>query len=235
MSNTKNLTNVLGSFNFFSLSFSNYELSYICVTFIFDLYLYIYSFARGLRNPFSLEMNPNTSKDIVEYHVSDVGRSLWEEINIGGTGYEKVNYGWREREGPCEMGRVDSNECAEVDSKEYQDPLYFIPHPDSDGCAIVGGAFVPNGIWPKEFDNEYLYSELRGRGIFHLLSDPENECRGTKCKEQKPAYIPIPIVDNIDGMFVKNLTVRIFLALLIFNSNVIDVFVFVFAFVFVFQ
>ena len=69
-------------------------------------------FARGLRNPFSLEMNPNKKFD-VEFHVSDVGRVNWEEINVGGTGYEKANYGWREREGPCEMGEGRSTKCGD--------------------------------------------------------------------------------------------------------------------------
>ena len=47
-------------------------------------------FASGLRNPFSLNMNPNTDPNKVEFYVTEVGRGDWEEINIGGTGYEKA-------------------------------------------------------------------------------------------------------------------------------------------------
>ena len=162
-------------------------------------------FARGFRNPFSLEMNPNIKNGDVEFHISDVGRENWEEINIGGTGYEKANYGWREREGPCQMGKTSSNSCDKVDPLEFVDPIHFYQHTNSRGSACVGGSFIPNGIWPKEYDNEYLYADLRAQSIFRMKLDKDNECRGKQCDKQKSKYIGVPIVNNIEGNSVLRL------------------------------
>jgi len=171
-------------------------------------------YATGLRNPFSLEMNPNVIDEgggIVEFYVADVGRKDWEELNIGGTLYAKANYGWREREGPCLMGTRDSHSCNPPNKTEkFQDPFYWSEHPPDTGYAIVGGAFVPNGIWPTQYDNEYLYSEYRSKSILHLKYDPTHYCRGSLCVDsidsddghtitgQKSKYVPTPIVKDIE-------------------------------------
>jgi hypothetical protein len=145
-------------------------------------------------------MNPNPPSGKVEFYVHDVGRSSWEEISVGGTGYEKANYGWREREGPCEVGKTKSDNCGVVDPSEFTDPIYFYEHMNPDrGYAIVGGSFIPTGIWPTKYDNGYLYSDLRGKSIFHLELDDDNECRGNTCNIQKSKFNAVPLVEDIDS------------------------------------
>ena len=150
-------------------------------------------------------MNPNTKNGKTEFYVSDVGRGAWEEINVGGTGYEKANYGWREREGPCEMGKTNSDGCGNVDDSKFVDPIHFYQHPLDTGAACVGGAFIPNGIWPQEYDSEYLYSDLRAKSIFHMKRDANNECRGTTCTKQRSKFDSVPIVQDIEGNSVLRL------------------------------
>jgi hypothetical protein len=38
-------------------------------------------------------------------------------------------------------------------------PLFSYHQQPPDGGAITGGAFVPNGVWPAEYDGAYLYAE----------------------------------------------------------------------------
>jgi hypothetical protein len=149
-------------------------------------------------------MNPNPPSGKVEFYVSDVGASGWEEISVGGTGYEKANYGWNERQGPCRNGRpksgTNSDKCGVVDPSEFTDPIYFYGHTNPDrGYAIVGGSFIPIGIWPTKYDNGYLYSDLRGKSVFHLELDNGNECRGTTCNIQISKYNAVPLVEDIDS------------------------------------
>jgi glucose/arabinose dehydrogenase len=56
--------------------------------------------ARGLRNPFRMSLDPN-EKTKTRLIISDVGGKVWEEINDGGTDYPRANYGWSDYEGPC--------------------------------------------------------------------------------------------------------------------------------------
>ena len=47
-------------------------------------------------------------------------------------------------------------------------PIFAYDH--SAGCtAITGGAFVPAGIWPREYDGSYLYQDLVCGKIFRLV------------------------------------------------------------------
>ena len=145
-------------------------------------------------------MNTNSASGKVEFYVSDVGRGNWEEVSVGGTGYEKANYGWCEREGPCETGETSSDNCGIVDPSKFTDPIYFYEHTSPGrGYAIVGGSFIPIGIWPNKYDNGYLYSDLRGKSIFHLELDNGNECRGTTCNIQKSKFRAVSLVEDIDS------------------------------------
>jgi len=81
-------------------------------------------YAIGLRNPFRMAMDPNTSGNKVRYFINDVGASFWEEINEGGDDFVNVNYGYPRREGPCRHSR-DSNCTPE---KEFEDPIHYYRH-----------------------------------------------------------------------------------------------------------
>ena len=117
-------------------------------------------------------MDPNT-KDKVRFYIGDVGGKAWEEINECGTDYAGANYGWPLREGPCER---DSDTLCDVD-ETFQDPAYWYAHRRfSSGGAITGGAFVPNGIWPAEYDNTYVYTDFTFGALYHLKEGGSN-CR----------------------------------------------------------
>lgn len=95
--------------------------------------------ARGFRNPFTLDFEPGTGR----LFVNDVGANAWEEVNDvlrGG------NYGWPLFEGPSAVER-------------YREPLYAYGH--EAGCAITGGAFVPatGGALGRAWAGRYLFGE----------------------------------------------------------------------------
>jgi glucose/arabinose dehydrogenase len=107
-------------------------------------------FAYGLRNPFRFAFDPNTGA--TRFFINDVGENTWEEVDEGIKG---ANYGWRLREGTCNVGSTTN--CPPT-LFGLTDPLTEYAH--SSGCTfITAAAFVPNGIWPPEFDNSYLFGD----------------------------------------------------------------------------
>ncbi len=106
------------------------------------------TFAGGLRNPFRMAFDPNAAG--TRFFINDVGQNAWEEIDEGRPG---ADYGWNAREGHCATGSTTN--CGPTG---FDNPVFDYPH--SSGCrSITGGAFVPNGIWPREFDGSYLYAD----------------------------------------------------------------------------
>jgi glucose/arabinose dehydrogenase len=115
----------------------------------------------GLRNPFRFAFDPNASG--TRFFINDVGQSIWEEIDNGGSG---LNYGWDIREGFCANG--STTDCGPTPAG-YTDPLTSYNH--SIGCTyITAGAFVPNGLWPG-FDGDYLFADGGCGKIFLMTSD----------------------------------------------------------------
>lgn len=137
-------------------------------------------FALGCRNPFRLAMDPNTV-DKVKFHIGDVGGSQWEEISVGGTDYPLANYGWPVMEGPC---NIHSNtECPT--RSEFQDPIYYYEHTKStEGGAVTGSVFVPDGIWPSKY--KFLFVDFIFGKVYNLIEDDSRECRD--CVPPVPAY-----------------------------------------------
>ena len=86
------------------------------------------------------------------FFINDVGQGTREEVDEGGIG---SNYGWPIREGSCPIGQ--NPPCAAAD------PAYTEPITDyrraALGQVITGGAFVPNGHWPAEYDGGYLFAD----------------------------------------------------------------------------
>jgi glucose/arabinose dehydrogenase len=125
-------------------------------------------FAYGLRNPFRFAFDPNTSA--TRFFINDVGQGTREEVNDGAIG---ANYGWPTREGRCAAG---SNPPCAGPVGGLTDPIS--DYGRSSGTFVTGGAFVPNGFWPAEYDGVYLVSDggvgktwaFRGEPI---LSDAE--------------------------------------------------------------
>ena len=107
----------------------------------------IYAF--GLRNPYRFAFDPNTSE--TRFYINDVGQGTREEVNEGVAG---ANYGWPMREGSCLQGQ----------NPPCSGPAFGLTDPIADygrgaGLFITGGAFVPNGVWPSEYDDTYLVTD----------------------------------------------------------------------------
>ncbi len=106
-------------------------------------------FAWGLRNPYRFAFDPNSPT--TRFFINDVGQSAGEEVNEGLLG---ANYGWNAREGQCPRGQ--SPPCPGPPAGII-DPI--IDYGRSTGTFITAGAFVPNGVWPTEFDGGYLFAD----------------------------------------------------------------------------
>jgi PKD repeat protein len=142
--------------------------------------MHLHSFAKGLRNPFRLAMDPNT-KDKVKFHIGDVGASVWEEISVGGTDHAKANYGWPPMEGPCE--RNSKTACQE--QSEYLDPIYYYEHTKAEeGGCVTGSAFVPDFLWPSQY--KFLFIDFIYGRVYNLIEDGSRACR--KCTPPSPGY-----------------------------------------------
>ncbi|HEX6705970.1 MAG TPA: PQQ-dependent sugar dehydrogenase [Albitalea sp.] len=76
--------------------------------------------ALGLRNPFSMDIQPGSGL----IYINEVGQSTWEEINRGQAG---ANYGWPASEGPTTDTR-------------FVTPVHAYQH-SGGACSVTGGAF----------------------------------------------------------------------------------------------
>ena len=84
-------------------------------------------------------------------------------------------------EGPCKRG--DTRDCPE--RSEYVDPFYYYEHTKgSDGGAVTGSTFVPDGLWPNEY--KFLFIDFVFGRIYNLIKDEDRECRS--CEPPVPAY-----------------------------------------------
>jgi glucose/arabinose dehydrogenase len=118
-------------------------------------------FATGLRNPFRIAFDPNATG--TRFFINDVGNAAWEEVDEGAVG---ADYGWNMREGPCVRNGVGPT-CGPPAPPGLTDPVYAYGR--SGGCVtITGGAFVPVGLWPSEYDGAYLFSDFGCGKIFAL-------------------------------------------------------------------
>ena len=121
------------------------------------------TYARGLRNPFRLAFDPNSSG--TRFFINDVGQNTREEIDLGQAG---ADYGWNLREGTCKNGGGD---CG-TPTEGFTDPVFDYARASKgvfNGCgSITGGAFVPNGVWLSTFGGAYLFSDYVCGKIFAL-------------------------------------------------------------------
>lgn len=101
--------------------------------------------AYGLRNPYTLAVQPGTGR----LFVNDVGQSAWEEINDASTG--GLNFGWPTAEG-------NSSNPA------FTNPIYAYPHGggDGNGCAITGGTFYnpTTTAYPTSYVGKYFFQDF---------------------------------------------------------------------------
>ncbi len=101
--------------------------------------------AFGLRNPYTLAVQPGTGR----LFVNDVGQSTFEEINDASTG--GLNFGWPIAEGPS-SNTVLTN------------PVYAYAHGGGDGrgCAITGGTFYKPATttYPSSVVGDYFFQDF---------------------------------------------------------------------------
>lgn len=108
-------------------------------------------YARGFRNPFRFTFDRDASPERI--FVNDVGGSKWEEFSLAALG---GNFGWPLREGACV---ANSTVDCPPPPAGLIDPIYGYPH--ADGCAaITAGTFVPQGVWPPEYDRSYIFGDF---------------------------------------------------------------------------
>lgn len=100
-------------------------------------------YALGFRNPFSMAVQPETGR----IFISDVGGSLWEEVNELQKG---KNYGWPILEGKKTNQDTPSN---------YADPLYAYDH--NTGCSVIGATFSPQagGNLPAVYRDRFFFAD----------------------------------------------------------------------------
>lgn len=118
------------------------------------------NFALGLRNPFALDIQPDTGR----MYINDVGAGSWEEINQG---VARANYGWPASEG------------ASSDSR-YTNAVHAYSH--SEGCAITGGVFYnppatrsSATLFPAQYLGKYFFADFC-KGDIRFI-DPANPAK----------------------------------------------------------
>lgn len=106
--------------------------------------------ARGLRNPFTFDVQPGTGT----IFINDVGNGGWEEINRGQAG---ANYGW-----PTTEGNFTGH-------PEFVAPFHTYPHGTgtSSGYCIAGGIFYnpPVSAFPTAYVGQYFFADFNNNWI----------------------------------------------------------------------
>ena len=136
-------------------------------------------FATGFRNPYRMGNDVNTI-DKVLFAVGDVGNAKWEELSYGGTDYIGKNYGWDDKEGPCEKNSITS--CPLPRANET-DPFYYYQY-SKDGAAVTGAVFVPDNTWPEKY--KFMFVEYVEGKIMNLIPDDTVGCR--TCTPPRPSF-----------------------------------------------
>lgn len=138
--------------------------------------------AYGLRNPYTLAVQPGTGK----IFVNDVGQDLWEEINDCTTG--GYNYGW-----PLAEGK-DTN-------SKFTNPVYSYGHGEGSGlgCAIAGGTFFnPSKTnYPSYYIGKYFFLDYCSRWI-NMISVKTNSVTRRDFISSVPRY-PVGMATGPDG------------------------------------
>jgi len=109
-------------------------------------------YALGLRNPFSMDIQPGTGR----IFACDVGQANWEEVNEILPG---KNYGW-----PL----IEGMRTTQTPPANYQDPLYTYSH--DQGCAIVGSSFYNPELvtFPSGYEGKFFFADYCGGYIKSL-------------------------------------------------------------------
>ena len=117
------------------------------------------TFSWGLRNAYRLAADMNATG--TRMFINDVGELKWEEIDLLTSG---ADFGWNVREGFC-VTNSDTN-CGPPPAG-MTNPIHAYHH--DTGCAtITGGTFIPKGVWPAAYDDDYIYADFSCGKMFRL-------------------------------------------------------------------
>ena len=108
--------------------------------------------AYGLRNPWRF------SFDGTNIYITDVGGSLWEEVNIADASQGGIHYGWN---------RMEGTDCYFVTVSACDTAGLFIPqvaYSHTEGVAVIGG-YVYRGAAIPEMVGQYFYSDITSKWI----------------------------------------------------------------------
>ncbi|MFL5754007.1 MAG: PQQ-dependent sugar dehydrogenase [Bacteroidia bacterium] len=107
----------------------------------------------GLRNPYTLAIQPGTGK----IFINNVGSDYWEEVHDGTV--KNKNFGWPAVEG---FGTDPA----------YTNPVFAYPHDSvgQHGCAITGGTFFnPTSTnYPASYTGKYFYMDYCNGWLYYL-------------------------------------------------------------------
>lgn len=159
-------------------------------------------FALGLRNPWSMSVDPD--KDYTRVLITDVGGSAWEEIDESGVGYEKANYGFPIREGPCPLAKTEN---CDNEPAHFTSPFYFYIHIPSDEegkkdeGACTAGDFVPfDSGWPTEYRGSFIYADFVFGWLYIM-----NDSGGSDCLSCNPPTSRFTAEEFVNGNLVTRI------------------------------
>lgn len=117
--------------------------------------------AVGLRNPFTLSVQPGTGRTFIN-DVGSSGPNVREEINDGVAG---SNYGWDVSEGY-------------TTNPDHRSPLHAYDH-SAGQCAITGGTFYnPSAVqFPASYAGMYFFADYCA-GWIRILNPADNSVTG---------------------------------------------------------
>jgi glucose/arabinose dehydrogenase len=146
-------------------------------------------YAYGLRNPFRIAVDPNSSSTRI--FVNDVGGSGMEEINELAAG---ANYGWPTCEGSCNVPGMTN-------------PIYEYPTVQGgQRGTISGGAFIPNGVWPAEYDNSYIYGEYVRDYTRVVRCTPGCNSQPFDNSVSNPVHLEFGTASGVTGLYYTQIT-----------------------------
>ena len=144
------------------------------------------TWALGLRNPYSFDINPTTGK----IFVNDVGESKYEEVNDATLGGQ--NFGWPTQEGPHKPG--------------FDGPAYYygngnkFGNSDSTGCSVLGGEFFTPAAttYPAVYVGKYFFMDYCG-GWIRYIDPASTPANGSTLFGKDFGYGLVNMTTGLDG------------------------------------
>jgi glucose/arabinose dehydrogenase/PKD repeat protein len=132
--------------------------------------------ARGLRNPFRIAVDPPTGRMM----IADVGQDAVEELDLGARG---ANYGWPTCEGSCSAAGMTN-------------PVHSYRH-DGHDASVTGGFFYRGPQFPAEYQGSYFFGDYAQNWIRRLTFDGAGAVAGVMSFEPPDGALDGPYGDIV--------------------------------------